>query len=93
MAEIKEITPKEREEFCIDFYQKNECFKLFIDRFAHNEHISVEETLKRSNAYETGIYYLMCDKDKAKNTIEETMNVGCSGGNVDWSEINCHEDE
>ena len=93
MAKIKELTQKEREDFCIDFYKKDERFKLFIDRFAHNEHISVEETLKRSNSYETALYYIDCDKDKAEDTIEETMNVGCGGGNVDWSEIKCDEDE
>ena len=92
MAKIKELTPKEREDFCIDFYKKDKRFKLFIDRFAHNEHISIEETLKRSNSYETALYYIDYDKDKAEDT-EETMNVGCGGGNVDWSEIKCHEDE
>ena len=89
----KDLTPKEREEFCKDFYEKDERFKLFVDRFALTGHISVEEALKRSNAYETALYYIDCDKDKEDSPVQETVNVGCGGGEVNWSEIKCHEDE
>ena len=96
MGEDNNLTAQEREEFCKNYYEEDADFKLFVDRCAKNDHVTVEEALKRMNAYVTALYYIEKKKDKIEEEAEEvaeTVNVGCGVGATNWSAIECNEDE
>ena len=90
------LNAKEREEFCKKQYEEDADFKLFADKCAKNEHITLEETLRLMNSYVTALCYIEKKKDvieEASEETKETVNVGCGGGEVNWSAIKCNEDE
>lgn len=65
------------------FYENNEAFRNYVDRYCVKHEVSTEEALTHStvrNAYE---YYLEADRKKA-TTI--TVKAGCGGAGAEMGE-------
>lgn len=65
------------------FYESNETFRNYVDRYAVKHGVSVDAAFTHStvrNAYE---YYLDAEKREASRTI---INAGCGGASAEMGE-------
>lgn len=65
-----------------DFYEKDERFKRYVDRYCNEFNLTVDEGLTHALVQETAIYYVEVDKDKIiedEDPKEEKLVAGCGG--------------